>query len=228
MDGQAPTGKSCGAIMRQAREGISASMKKMMLLGTLLLCTAAVGHAQESRQDASVSFIGVYAPQVYGLSVHPMTTTTTGGLLASYRFMLTPRSALELNYTFAQDSLKYNAPSVGVTNGRVNARQQELSVAYVYSRTYKRYNPFVEGGLGGVLFTPILNNGTNILYDVKGSTQIGGLFGGGLAYEINPSFDIRAEYRGFIMKAPDFGYSPFKTNRYYVLMTPSIGIAYHF
>ena len=51
-----------------------------------------------------------------------------------------------------------------------------------------------------------------------------------MAYELSPSFDVRLEYRGFLMKAPDFGYAngAFKTNRYYVLMTPSLGVAYHF
>ena len=84
-------------------------MKKMILLGALMtLCTAAVGHAQESRQDASISLFGVYAPAVYGLNIHPMTTTSTGGFLASYRYLLTPRSAVELNYSFDQNSMKYN------------------------------------------------------------------------------------------------------------------------
>jgi hypothetical protein len=49
-----------------------------------------------------------------------------------------------------------------------------------------------------------------------------------LAYEISPSFDIRAEYRGFVTKAPDFGVASFKTNRYYLISIPAIGIAYHF
>jgi len=203
-------------------------MKKMILLGALMtLCTAAVGHAQESRQDASISLFGVYAPPVYGLDIHPMTTTSTGGFLASYRYMLTPRSSVELNYGFFQNSIKYNAIAEPFT--RINARGQEISAAYVYQRTYKRYNPFVEGGVGAELFTPILDNGTTQL-SFKGSTQIGGLFGAGIAYELSPSFDIRAEYRGFMMKAPTFG-DPgglTETNRYYILETPSIGVAYHF
>jgi opacity protein-like surface antigen len=200
-------------------------MKKMMLLGTLLVCTAAVGHAQESRQDASISFIGVYAPDVYGPAVHPMTTTNTGGFLGSYRYMLTPRSALEANYTFAQNSIKYS--TISFPSGEVKTRDQEFSVAYVYSRTYKKYNPFLEGGIGTTIFTPILDNGTH-QFDVKQTSSLGALFGGGLAYEINPSFDIRIGYRGFLMKAPNFGNSGFTTNRYYVLMTPAIGVAYHF
>lgn len=199
-------------------------MKKMMLLGALVLGVATIAHAQESRQDASISFIGVTAPNVNGLGVFPMRTTNTGGVLGSYRYMLTPRSALELNYGFAQNTLYYNNISYG---GHVHTRQQEISGAYVYSRTYGNFNPFAEAGVGGMIFTPILDYGTSDT-DVKQNTNIGGLFGAGLAYEISPSFDIRVQYRGFLLKAPDFGVAAFKTNRYYVLSTPAIGIAYHF
>ena len=203
-------------------------MKKMILLGALMtLCTAAVGHAQESRQDASISFFGVLAPDVYGLNIHPMVTTHTGGFLASYRYLLTPRSGVELNYTFSQNSLKYNP--ISQPNSRVHAREQEISAAYVYQRTYKRYNPFLEGGIGVEIFTPILDSGTT-QKGLKQDMQVGGLFGGGLAYELSPSWDIRAEYRGFMMKTPTFS-APnglFETNRYYIFMTPSLGVAYHF
>ena len=72
------------------------------------------------------------------------------------------------------------------------------------------------------IFTPILDNGTT-QKGLKQDLQIGGLFGGGVAYELSPSWDIRAEYRGFMMKAPTFGATDglFTTNRYYILMTPS-------
>jgi opacity protein-like surface antigen len=199
-------------------------MKKMMLLGALVLGVATMAHAQESRQDASISFMGVTAPQVNGLGVFPMRSTITGGVLGSYRYMLTPRSALELNYTFAQDTIYYNNISNG---GHVHTRQQEISGAYVYSRTYGNFNPFVEAGVGGMIFTPVLDYGTSNI-DAKQNTNVGGLFGAGVAYEISPSFDIRVQYRGFVMKAPDFGISSFKTSRYYVVSTPAIGIAYHF
>ena len=58
------------------------------------MLTAVAGYAQESRQDVSISATGAFAPDVYGNAVKKSTTTTIG-LLASYRYMLTPRSALE-------------------------------------------------------------------------------------------------------------------------------------
>jgi outer membrane immunogenic protein len=103
----------------------------------------------------------------------------------------------------------------------------EVTGAYVYTRNYGRYNPFAEIGVGAMIFTPIRDNGTNQT-PTKQNTNVGGLFGAGLAYEISPSFDIRAEYRGFVMKTPSFGITSFDAKRYYVMSMPTVGIAYHF
>ncbi len=197
-------------------------MKKMMLLGALILFAAA-GQAQESRQDVSVSAIGLFAPQVNGNSVK-MNTSSTYGFLASYRYMLTPRSALELNYSFAQNQQNYQTSFL---TGQIHQRQQELSGAYVYNLNFRNFSPFLEAGVGALVFTPIKDYQTTSL-DTKQNTNIGALFGGGVAYELSPSFDIRAEYRGFLVKTPNFGLDQFKTNRYEVVSTPSLGIAYHF
>jgi outer membrane immunogenic protein len=199
-------------------------MKKMMLLGALLVCAAAVGNAQESRQDFSASAIGVFGPSVHGLGVE-MNTLGALGFLGSYRYSVTPRSGLEVNYGYLQNSEKYTPP--GRATVYVHTRQEEISGAYVYTRNYKNFNPFVQLGVGGMIFTPIRDYATSQL-ETKQNTNIGLLAGGGLAYEISPSFDIRAEYRGFLVKAPDFGRTDYKTNRYEWLSLPAIGIAYHF
>jgi opacity protein-like surface antigen len=199
-------------------------MKKTMLLGVLML-SAAAGYAQESRQDVSFSGTGIFGPTIHGAANVQQQMTGALGLLLSYRFMLTPRSAVEVNYSFAQDSEKY------VTSfepyARIHSRQQEVTGAYVFGLTFKRYNPFLEAGVGTLIYTPILDQGTNLL-NTKGSKGVAGLFGGGLAYELSPSFDIRAEYRGFVTKTPSFGEANFSTNRYEVISMPTIGVAYHF
>ncbi len=207
-------------------------MKKTILLGVLLL-SAAAGVAQESRQDVSFSGTGFFGPQITNAGVQ-LDTTSSLGLLASYRYMLTPRSALEVNYGFTQDqqrftiSTNYRAGLPGYAEGqRIHSRVQEGSAAYVYSRTYKRYNPFLEAGAGMLVFTPIQDFGTQTL-SASSNTRIGGLFGAGLAYELSPSFDIRLEYRGFLAKGPSFGIPNFSTNRYEVFSMPALGVAYHF
>jgi opacity protein-like surface antigen len=201
-------------------------MKKMMLLGALML-SAAAGYAQESRQDVSLSGSVNFAPQVNGDSVQKNTSMTLG-LLASYRYLLTPRSGLEANYGYAQNTQYYEVS--GKAKGGVHTLQQEFSIAYVYGRNFKNYNPFVEAGVGAIMFMPLKDAGTTAQIDVKNNTNLGGLFGAGLAYELSPSWDIRAEYRGFVVKTPSFSLPGdiFKTNRYELVSTPSIGVAYHF
>jgi outer membrane immunogenic protein len=199
-------------------------MKKTMLLGVLML-SAAVGYAQESRQDVSFSGTGLFSPTIHGAANVKQSATGALGLLLSYRYMVTPRSALELNYSFAQNSEKYSTSFEPYA--RIHAREQEITGAYVYSLNFKRYSPFAEIGIGTLVFTPVLDSGTNLL-DTKSTKGIAGLFGGGLAYELSPSFDIRVEYRGYLTKTPSFGESNFQTNRYEIISAPAIGVAYHF
>jgi opacity protein-like surface antigen len=199
-------------------------MKKTMLFGALMLLASA-GFAQESRQDASVSAIGVFAPQVNGNAVQANASSTVG-FLGSYRYMLTPRSALELNYSFAQYSTRYSTSFL--PNVRIHTRQQEITGAYVYNfRSFRNFNPFLEAGVGGLIFTPIRDYGTTN-FDTKQNTNVGALFGGGVAYELSPSWDVRVQYRGFVAKTPDFGLTNFKTNRWEVISLPAVGVAYHF
>jgi opacity protein-like surface antigen len=203
-------------------------MKKTMLLGVLML-SAAAGYAQESRQDVSFSGTGIFGPTIHGANDVKQSMTGALGLVLSYRYMLTPRSAIEVNYGFAQDNQKY------ITSyepyARIHSRQQEVTGAYVFGLTFKRFNPFLEAGVGTLIFTPVLDNETNLL-GTKSSKGVAGLFGGGLAYELSPSFDIRAEYRGLLTKTPSFGETQgsedFSTNRYEIISVPTIGVAYHF
>jgi len=202
-------------------------MKKMMLLATLFAGFAAVGHAQESRQDFSVSGVGIFGPGVHGNAVEAH-TLAAAGFLGEYRYMLRPRSGLEANYAYIQNSMKFHIPaSTTAAYNYVHVRNEEASFAYVYTRNYHNFNPFVQLGVGAMIFTPIRDYATTSL-DTKQNTAVGMLSGGGLAYEISPSFDVRVEYRGFLCKTPNFGHDEYKTNRYEWLSMPAVGIAYHF
>ncbi len=167
-------------------------MKKIALIAFLLAVCVAAGRAQESRQDISLSGSALIEPFVASSTDVQVHSNAAYGILASYRFMLTPNSALEANYGITyENKINYY---VNPNHYQVNTRTQEMSVAYVRSFTYKKFNPFLEAGPGAFIFLPIRNSGTTSL-DVKQQTSIGGLYGGGIAYEISPSFDIRAEFR---------------------------------
>ena len=201
-------------------------MKKIAFIAFLLAVSVAAGRAQESRQDISVSGTAIVEPFMASSTDVQVAAQRGFGAMLSYRFMLTPSSALEANYGITYEN-KIHYTVSNTNNYVVNTRTQEISFAYVRSFTYKKYNPFVEGGPGVLIFLPIRDAATQSL-DVKQQTGVGGLYGAGIAYEISPSFDIRAEYRGFVTKVPTFGYTQLETKRWYNISYPAIGLAYHF
>ncbi len=202
-------------------------MKKSLLLFLWLLPLVAVpAFAQESRQDISMSDAAWMQPFVSGNAVNLHSTAGLYGMLVSYRFMLTPHGALEANYQYNQNIQHY------VTNFgafRIHDRIQEVSAAYVRSFTFRNWNPFIELGPGAFMFLPIDDAKTQT-FQISRNLSIGGIYGGGFAYEISPSFDIRAEYRGLVMKAPSFQYpnNGFRTDTFFNVYQPVVGIAYHF
>jgi outer membrane immunogenic protein len=213
------------ASRRLSSREVQDRMKKIAQIAFLLAVCVAAGRAQESRQDISLSGTSLIEPFKASSTDVQVHSNAAYGALLSYRFMLTPSSALEANYGITyKNKINYY---VNPNHYQVNTRTQEISVAYVRSFTFKKFNPFVEAGPGAYIFLPIRNSGTTNL-DVKQQTSIGGLYGGGIAYEISPSFDIRAEYRGFVTKVPTFGDSQFTTNRWYNIYNPVLGVAYHF
>jgi len=201
-------------------------MKKIAIIAFLLAVGVAAGRAQESRQDISISGTGLIEPFIASQTTVQVHSTPAYGVLGSYRFMLTPSSAIEANYGITyQNQITY---LTGLTNHYpILTRTQEISGAYVRSFNFRKFNPFLEAGPGAYIFLPIRNSGTGTL-DAKQQTSVGGIYGGGVAYEISPSFDIRAEFRGFVTKVPTFGISALATNKYYNIYNPTIGVAYHF
>jgi opacity protein-like surface antigen len=207
-------------------------MKKIVFVAFLLAVCAAAGRSQESRQDISVSAFGMIPPFVASSTDVQVHSNYALGGLVSYRFMLTPNSAIEANYGITyQNTFRFVVSNTNVV--KVLTRTQEMSGAYVRTFTFRKYNPFLEAGPTGLIFLPIRNSGTTSI-DAKQQTSIGGLYGAGIAYEISPSFDIRAEYRGIVTKVPNFGLGSgnttenLTTNKWFNIYEPTIGVAYHF
>jgi len=200
-------------------------MKKIALIAFLLAVCVVAGRAQESRQDISISGIGLIEPFIASSTDVQVHSTYALGALAGYRFMLTPSSALEANYGITyQNKINFYA---NPNDYNIVTRTQEFSLGYVRSFNYRKFNPFVEAGPGTFIFLPVHNAGTQSL-DVKKQIRIGAMYGAGIAYEISPSFDIRAEYRGYVTQVPTFGDTQFSTNKWYNIYVPTLGVAYHF
>jgi outer membrane immunogenic protein len=204
-------------------------MKKIVVFFFLAAMGAVAGHAQESRQDISISGIGLIEPFIASSNDVEVSANRAFGALASYRFMLTPTAAVEANYGITYSNRIHYL--VNPNHYNINTRTQEISGAFVKSFNFKKFNPFVEGGPGAFIFLPIRNTGTTTQL-AKQQTEVGAMYGGGIAYEVSPSFDIRAEYRGYVAKVPNFNDGPtgdnLTTNKWYNIYVPTVGVAYHF
>lgn len=206
-------------------------MKKLLVFFCLLPLLGKVGLAQDegARQDINLSFMGVIQPEVFSHSapVVQQTSTLGIGLYLGYRYLLTPNNALEANYSYSHFTQKFRNSAA---SARVYTGLQEATAAYVRTIPFRRWNPFVEVGGGMLFFTP--NRGKSTTYDTEQSYEPTFLFGGGFAYELSPSWDLRVQYRGQVINPTDFGLtnSPnnFKIDRRYVMSQPAVGFAYHF
>lgn len=207
-------------------------MKKLLFLLSLLSVLSPLLRAQEARQDVSLSFMGTIQPYVEGGGTNDtrFKSTLGSGLLLSYRFQLTPNSALEANYSYSRFTEKFTTSSAFIPV-RVYTSVQEATFAYVRTIPFKRFNPFLDIG-GGVQFFSPITPGT-FAYDTEQTNTFMGMFGGGIAYELSPSWDLRVEYRGYVSHPPNFGLTnklgnDFSTGRLYIVSQPAIGFAYHF
>src|SRR5579863_7841333 len=134
-------------------------MKKSAWIAFLLVVGVSAGHAQESRQDISLSGTGIYEPFKASSTDVQVSSNVGEGAMVSYRFMLTPSSALEANYGITyQNKMHYLISNTN--NYEINVRTQEISFAYVRSFTFRKYNPFVEAGPGVLIFLPIRDSTT--------------------------------------------------------------------
>src|SRR5581483_3865305 len=113
-------------------------MKKIVFTLLLLAVCAAAGRAQESRQDISLSGFGLIEPFIASSTDVQVHSNYALGALLSYRFMLTPTSALEANYGITyQNTFHYIVSSTN--NYKILTRTQEISAAYVRSFTFRKF-----------------------------------------------------------------------------------------
>jgi len=210
-------------------DGVHYRMKKLLYLFCLVPMLAGTGFAQGARQDVNLSASLMIQPYVEGNLVQQRSTLGPG-LYVGYRYLLTPNGAVEANYSYYRFTNKFfslQSASPSHVYNRVYTSVQESTFAYVRSFDFKKFNPFIEGGGGLLYFSPEGSIRTTS-YDTQQVNSLTILFGGGIAYELSPSWDLRVQYRGQIFKTQDFGIKALSTGREYIVSQPALGFAYHF
>ena len=176
--------------------------------------------AQEAgRSEASVQFMGTFVKSTRDNGVK-QSSTDGGGVLASYRFFFTPRNGFEVNYGYSRTTQSYDSGH-GPLGASTN--QHEVTAAYVLRFPMHWITPFVEAGVGGLIYSP-----RNLLTSSV-QTKAAFLYGGGADFGLMHGVFVRAAYRGLVYSSPTFD-DP--ANAGFARTThqaePSIGLGFRF
>jgi opacity protein-like surface antigen len=181
--------------------------------------------AQEVRNEVSVQGTGFFTKDSSGDGIS-RTTTNTGGLQIGYRYNINRWLSAEANYGFDRNTQRYFS---GFGENRVQSNVHGVTADVVVKLPFhiSRFSPYALAGGGGLIFHPTGNGGGAV---PGADTQAKGafLYGAGADYALTRHFSLRAEYRGFVYKDPDFGLQGLKTDSWTHTAQPSAGIVYRF
>jgi opacity protein-like surface antigen len=187
----------------------------------LLISITAV--AQEIRSEVSVQGTGFFTKDSNGNGIKNK-ATETGGLLVGYRYNITRWLAGEANYGYDRNTQSY----IGSTSARAQSNIHQITgSAVVKLPGFARIQPFALVGGGGLIFDPTDNAGGTF---AGATSQAKGtfLYGGGADYAFTRHLSLRAEYRGFVYKAPNFNLASLNADTWTHIAQPSAGIVYRF
>ena len=169
------------------------------LIMAAVLTVPVMAQEEAGRMEFGISAIGALPSGSSGNGVS-QTGGNSGGVLATYRFFLTPNQGAEADYGYTRDTQQYSAPT-GLAN--VQTDMHEFSDSYVYRFTLGRVKPFATAGVGGVVFDPVLGSGA-FLSQPDTQTRTAFVYSVGADFAITSHLSFRAQYRGLVFKAPDF------------------------
>lgn len=200
-----------------------------LVVGTVLVFGCFALAQDEGHFDVSLGYGGVFSKtSTASLGSVTLKPTTSGAILATFRYRFNPMHGIEVNLGHTSNSQVYSVPP---DTFRVKAGITEFSIAYVLSPLHtKRIEPVVFGGVGSLRFSPGNQYIDGFLspFGASNQTALTFLYGGGADYRLWRVFALRLQYRGLIYKAPDFRVSSLFTGGKGHLAEPSAGIVLRF
>ena len=187
-----------------------------------LLAVATV--AQEQRSEISLQGTGFYTKDSTGQGIRQQ-ATDTGGFLVGYRYHLNRWLAAETTYGFVRNTQRYLAP-LAFSGIQTDVHQATGGLVFrLPSPARLRLNPYVLAEGGALVFNP---TGNTFVPGADSQARGAFIYGGGADFLLSKHFSLRAEYRGLVYKAPDFGLSALNNDAVTHTAQPSAGIVFRF
>ena len=179
--------------------------------------------AQESRSEISVQGTGFFTKDSDGNGIQNH-VTNTGGFMIGYRYNINRWLSAEANYGYDRNTQIFFGSGLGRVQSNVH---QATGEAVVKLPSFLRLQPYALAGGGALMFDPTGNSATSFggaTWQAKGAF----VYGVGVDYAFAKHISLRAEYRGYVYKAPDFNLASLNTNAWTHTAQPSAGIVFRF
>jgi len=188
----------------------------------LLLSISAL--SQEVKHEVSVQGTGFFTKDTTGKGIS-RSTTNTGGVLVGYRYHFNRWLSAEANYGYDRNTQKYFSDA-GFAGVRSNVHAITADAVVNLPLRISKFSPYALAGGGSLIFDPTGNRGSISGTDSQARGAF--LYGVGTNYVLSRHFSLRAEYRGFVYKSPDFGVRALNTDTWTHTAQPSAGVVYRF
>jgi opacity protein-like surface antigen len=151
-------------------------------------------------------------------------STKSGGFLVGYSYQFNSWAGAEGNYGYTRNTQNYSG-STG--QSAIQADMHQLTGSFVAHIPVHvaSIRPYALAGAGALIFDP-----TN-KFTVDGvgrQTKATFVYGGGVNFDLTRNFGVRAEYRGYVYKVPDFTLSNLNLDKVTHLAQPSVGFFFRF
>ncbi len=194
-------------------------MRKLIALAAVVVLWGLSAWAQETKYEFTVQGSGIFPKQT---SKGELTSkpTSSGGVMAGFRVNLSNWLAVEGDYDYMRNSETFFTSS-GLTRIPMNLHAV-TATGIVKLPTFRNVRPFALAGGGMMVFEPREASGIQTQYR---STFV---YGGGFDVPVVKRVALRAEYRGFLYKIPDFDSNALKIDKFSHAAVPSAGLVFTF
>ena len=199
--------------------------RALLSLSAILLLSAVVA-AQESHSEISLQGTGSFTKDSTGNGTLQR-GTDTGGFLVGYRYHFNRWLAAETVYGYNRNTQEFFAPT-GLSRIQANVHQATGGfVIKLPTPARLRFSPYLLAEGGALVFDPTNNRFGTVPGAQRQATGVFA-YGGGADFPIGKHVSRRAEYRGLVYSAPDFGLTTLNTNTITHTAQPSAGIVFRF
>jgi opacity protein-like surface antigen len=117
----------------------------------------------------------------------------------------------------------------GATGSSVRTDFHEITGSFVAHIPVRAHGirPYALAGGGALIFRPT-SDARAINSSIDQQARAALVYGGGVDFDVAPHLGVRAEYRGFVYKTPDFGTATLDLDKITHTAQPSVGFFYRF